>query len=339
MFAVPTIAATSTKLTTTETSIVKAYQKSIESEDAKYINAYKYPGVTFNMEKYGEGIKAKFITANYSKDYDSKKKLYKLNIAGILVTTDGTSLHMANVTTSMYIKTSNKKVYAFEEIVGSIKDLTVGSLTQSQLTALENYLVSVYGDDKTQTLMYPDMVKGDGTMESPIELNQKYTWNLDKDYAYDHITGTCSLTVKSAKKITTSDIAKLGFKKPKEDSSVEYLLVNVIYQVKNAKLTKGSNGSGYSYLTSAWGLDIWGTKTTDGGSYIGGCTDYGFDGSLGRVSDKYDKKITSGMAAQSYKAQGNMILQVVKGKTYYMCIRNEAIEDYDSSFVYFKLTK
>ena len=40
---------------------------------------------------------------------------------------------------------------------------------------------------------------------------------------------------------------------------------------------------------------------------------------------------------ESFKAQGKVLMTLYKDKTNYMVIRNYAIEDYNSSFIYFKL--
>lgn len=343
IFTMPTIAATSTKLSTAELNIVKEYQKTIETNDAKYINAYKYPGVTFKMQVVlDKSLVAKILNPTYSKVYDSKLKLYKLSVSGITVVTNGEKLILASTKYGIYVKTNGKKLCTYKVAPNeNEKLLEVINLTDSQQTVLEKYLASLYDADTASTLMYPDeggtgKDKGNGTIESPIALKQKYTWTAtDKKYAYDMISGTFSLTVNSSKKITTTDVQKLGFKKPADNDKYEYYLVNATYEVKNAKIKKGDKGLGYCYLSSGWALDIWGTKNSDGNGLIGGCSDY-FDGGIGKKIYSIDKKVTVGMAGQSFKVTGNVLLSVLKGDTYYMCLRNEEIEDYDSSFVYFK---
>ena len=368
MITIPTFAATTLKLSTTELNIVKAYQKTIETSDAQYLNKYKYPGVTFKAADYGDGITAKILNPKYSKVYDSKAKMYKLCINGLTVVTDGQMLGITKTPSQLYIKTLKQKVYAYREL-SDVKPemLTINDLSESETLSLEEYLTSLYDADTANALMYPEdsqgagteekpdttidkndntgigsgsnpsSVSGAGTVNSPVEMNQKYTWSVtDKQYAYDLISGTFSLTVKNSKKVTADDIVKLGFKKPTDNDKVDYYLVNVLWEVKNAKLKKGEKGEGYGYLSGGWGLDVWGVKTADGDSYIGGCTDYGYDGSIGRAMNAVDKKITPGMN-ESCKAEGTLLLSVPKGKTSYMVIRNDSIEDYDSSFIYFKV--
>jgi hypothetical protein len=40
---------------------------------------------------------------------------------------------------------------------------------------------------------------------------------------------------------------------------------------------------------------------------------------------------------ESLKAEGKILLTMCKGETNYMVLKNEAIKDYDNSFIYFKL--
>lgn len=177
--------------------------------------------------------------------------------------------------------------------------------------------------------------KGSGTLNSPVAMNQKYTWTSAEDYLDDTMSGTYSYTVKGIKKISLDQVEDLGFKRPEAKDNLEYALVDILVEVSNAKLEQNS-GDGSAYL-SAWARDIWGVKTATGESIIG-ATDYGFDGSLNNViRDACNfKKVTPGMK-ESFKAQGKVLMTLYKDKTNYMVIRNYAIEDYNSSFIYFKL--
>ncbi len=177
--------------------------------------------------------------------------------------------------------------------------------------------------------------KGNGTLNSPVAMNQKHTWTSTEDYLDDTMTGTYSYTVKGVKKISLDDVEDLGFKRPEAKDNLEYALVDILVEVSNAKLEQ-VDGEGDAYL-SAWERDIWGVKTATGESIIG-ATDYGFDGSLrNAIRDVCkSKKITPGMK-ESFKAQGKVLMTLYKDKTNYMVIRNYAIEDYNSSFIYFKL--
>ncbi len=191
------------------------------------------------------------------------------------------------------------------------------------------------GNSNTSTNESTPSTNGDGTLSSPVGFNQKHTWTSTEDYLKDTMSGTFSYTVKSVEKISIDEVEDLGFKRPEAKDNLEYALVDLLVEVKNAELKKG-DGTGSAYLTG-WARSIWGVKTATGQSIIG-ATDYGFDGSLKDAirAACNSKKITPGME-ESFKAQGKVLMTLYKDKTNYMVIRNYAIKDYDSSFIYFKL--
>lgn len=367
IFTVPAFAAS--KLTAAETNIIKAYQKTIETGDAQYINKYKYPGVSFYTGKIEKGEYYKILNPQYSKVYDSKRKLNKLMIKGLVVYTNGDTLAFGNVNWGIFIKTKSSKIYAYEEVSDTEKMdiLTIDDLSDSTVTALEKYLTGLFDEDTAYSLMYPDdenssdeedssylededtdtsdqsdssPATGKGTLSSPVDVNEKYTWSETESYIGDTMSGTYSLTVKNVKKLSVSELNKLGYeeveKKADDKYEYEYALLDVAYEVKDAAIKKGT-GEGWAYL-SAYSPYFWGIKTSDGLSNLMGITDYGFDGSLSRViSDTVNfDKITPGKKG-SFKAQGKVLVVLVKGKTNYLVLRNQEIEDYDSSFIYFKL--
>jgi hypothetical protein len=363
MVTMPAVAATTIKLSATEQSIAGAYLKSLETGDAKYLNKYKYPGVTFKMADYGSGVKAKVLNPKFSKVYDSKVKLYKLNVDGLLVTTDGESLAISKTPSQLYIKTYKNKVYAYKEPSIKYQPLSVENLTENETIALEQYLTSAYDEDTANALMYPSdgdngedtedgngdspktsidtngnsgssAVSGTATLSAPVKLNSKYTWSETKKCLDDMVSGTFSLTVKGIKKITADDVADLGFKKPKADDKTEFALVDVKWEVKDAKIVSGTEDM---YLNVGWDLDIWGVKTADGASIVG-ATDYGFDGSFDSNLRNVigTKKISQGMT-ESYVAEGKVLMTLYKNKTNYLVVKNPMIEDYKSSFMYFIL--
>lgn len=372
IFTVPAFAAT--KLTTAETNIIKAYQKTFETGDAQYLNKYKYPGVNFESDKNEKGVYCKVLNPQYSKVYDSKVKLNKLMVKGLMVVTDGKELTMGNINWGVYVKTKSKKLYAYKEVSDTedINFVSIDDLSVSTIDAIEKYLTGLYDEDTAYSLMYPDdenssdenssdeedssylenedtdtsdqsdssPATGKGTLSSPVDVNEKYTWSETESYIGDTMSGTYSLTVKNVKKLSVSELNKLGYeeveKKADDKYEYEYALLDVAYEVKDAAIKKGT-GEGWAYL-SAYSPYFWGIKTSDGLSNLMGITDYGFDGSLSRViSDTVNfDKITPGKNG-SFKAQGKVLVVLVKGKTNYLVLRNQEIEDYDSSFIYFKL--
>jgi hypothetical protein len=87
--------------------------------------------------------------------------------------------------------------------------------------------------------------------------------------------------------------------------------------------------------------EVWGSKTSSGGSVIGG-TDFGFDGSIGKNTDeRYPSpanKINAGSSAALIDYSGKVILPIVKGETNYLVMQRKNHDlDYDSQFIYFRL--
>ena len=387
MFTIPAAAAAA-KLTAAETNIVKAYQKSVETGDVQYISKYKYPGVSFFSGQYEKGMKLKILNAQYSKVYDSKAKLNKLMIKGLLVITDGEMLGFGNVNWGIFVKTKNKKLYAYKEVQNAdeMKFLKIDDLSEGSISAMEKYLVSLYGEDTAYSLMYPEedsagadeedtitndedtitnddedtinnndedtsnyeentssnqsnnsSAKGKGTLSSPIEVNQKYTWNETKDFLGDTLSATYSFTVTNVKKLSLDELHNLGFKETKDGKyELEYALLDIDYEVKDGTLKKGT-GDGYAYF-SAFKPNFYGMKTADGISNAMGVSDYGFDTSITKaISDAGNsKKVTPG-SKESFKVKGKVVVVMIKGKTNCLVLRNQEIKDYNSSMIYFKL--
>ncbi len=179
---------------------------------------------------------------------------------------------------------------------------------------------------------------GAGTFSSPVSVDQKYSWTEKRDYLGDTISASYSVTVKSVKMLSISELNDLGFQEGKSDGKYEYeyALVDLAYEVKDASIEQGK-GNGSIYLSSFTPY-LWGIKTADEISGLMSIKSYGFDGSISRViSDTTKgKKVTPGMK-ESYNAQGKILVVILKGKTNYLVLRNQETKDYKSSFIYFKL--
>lgn len=149
-------------------------------------------------------------------------------------------------------------------------------------------------------------------------------------------TSNLTVSVTSAKPISRSQIAALGFEEPKADAEIEYKLVKLKVIMKNGKLISEEEG-GYSYyVTSLLRPRVWGSNAADK-SYIIGSTAYGFTGSL---NDAYDaateNKLTLGKT-ESYTAEGSIILPVTKGSKSYLTLQLQNTDDYNNSFIYLAL--
>ncbi len=334
VLAVPVTAA-STKLTSSELNIIKAYQKTLETKNLQYMNSYKYSGVNYKLLSIPNGSTAKILTPQYSKGYDSKQKLNTANLQGLLVISNKTALNVSNISAGVYLKTKNKNTYAYNAVATTTKAIQVKSLNASQKTEVKKYLTSMYGEKTANNLINPSTVVG--SINNPVPLNQKYTWSETKDFLSDKISATFSMTVKSFKKVTVAELGQMGIN-TKDRADHEYAVLDVLWEVQDAKLTK-VKGEGSAYLSVGWEPNIWGVKTSDKASIIGSM-DYGFDGSLDNAIDKAVefKKVTPGVT-EAFTAEGKVIIDLYKNKTNYFVMQNEQIrdKDYDASFIYFKL--
>jgi hypothetical protein len=179
----------------------------------------------------------------------------------------------------------------------------------------------------------------DGSLSSPIPLNQKCTWSSTYKYKDTSYSGTYSLTLKDATPITRDEIKDLGLR-PDSDEDIEYMMITAKWEVNDAKLSSlPSEYNGSVSLSNLWSPYFAGVKTTEGKSIIGS-RDYGFDGN---IRDKIreaasSKKMTVGSTA-SYSAEGKILLPILKGATNYMVLQDSGLNltNPDKAKFYFKL--
>lgn len=355
-------------LTARENAIVRAYVKTLETCNLKYLNQYKYPGLTYTPPTYTD-VDLKLLNPKYSKSFVKSKNLYCLYVTGTIVVSTQDKLGLVKSRMGIYIKKKGSTSYAYTEKPVDGKDvyadkvIGVDDLSDSAVSALETYLTGKYGADTASALMYPDedtdysdddaeysgddsedsdddaYIPGSGSqassssIDSAVKVGDSYSWSGSKDYLGDKVSASYSFTVKNSKDISADDIEKLGFKRP-TDNKLAYKMLTVKVVVTDAKLTKGT-GEGYMYESSLE-PSIWGSMTGSGQYVIGGTT-YGFDGSLSNaIRDKVEfTKLTPGKKA-SFTAEGKIILPVIKGETNYLVVKNEFV-DYDLSKIFFKL--
>lgn len=363
-----TASAATTKLTKREQAIVKAYVKTVETGDLKYLNRYKYPGTSYIKPDYAGKLDVKLLNVKYSKAYDSKKKLNCLYASGLFVLSTEEQIMAANIKMGIYLKKKGDTVYAYTENVDDVSAddyLFAEDLTDKQLATIEEYLIEIYGEDTANYLLYGEedteteedadteeddtdsddadteedaetgnVSSASGSIDNPIKMGDAYEWAEKYEFTSDEVSGKFSLTVKNVKELSTKDIEAMGFR-ASSDKSIEYKLVTVRWEVKKAELTKvKGDGEMYKSLVTP---DFWGSEA-DNGQYIIGITDYGFDTSLQEQITKVVKFETFVEGDTiSYVAEGDVIVPVIKGQKNYMIIDNRSIEDYDASKIHLAL--
>jgi hypothetical protein len=155
-------ATSSSKLTTREKAMLKAYIKVAESLSTKDISKYMYPDEYFYTDNWDTGNSIKIISPKYSKKYDKEKKMYCLYVSGIIVESNENEMRvvmgMRKIKMGLYIKKKGKTEYIFEEAIPAKDDnlLTVENLSKSQVRVLQSYLNDTYGEAEAHKLMYPE---------------------------------------------------------------------------------------------------------------------------------------------------------------------------------------
>lgn len=180
-----------------------------------------------------------------------------------------------------------------------------------------------------------------GTLNDPIGLGASFTYTDIKNSDYfGNTSAQYTFTVKKAEPISLEAIEALGFKKPEKNAQTEYMMLTVDLIVKNASYLKKGSEYDSEYLSSIEPR-IWGVKTAEGNSIIGG-TDYGFEGSLDRnissvLGELSYSKLNVG-DSKSYSVSGKILLPVYKNDVnYFILQRSDESIDYDARFIYFKL--
>jgi hypothetical protein len=175
-----------------------------------------------------------------------------------------------------------------------------------------------------------------GSINSPVPMNQRFTWTDTYNYGGLSYSGTYSVTIKGVQPISRDAIANLGFQRPQDDSRTEYVMVDMLWEVKDGKLISAEADYPYKFL-STFEPNIFGVITPSGSRVIG-ATDYGFEGSLDRKISEVTgfKQLSVGMS-DSYSAEGKVLLQIMKNEENYMVFLKSGESDYDKSKIHFSL--
>lgn len=169
--------------------------------------------------------------------------------------------------------------------------------------------------------------RSSGTKESPVPVGEPFGWDLN-DKILDNVrSGHVSVTLNSYKTITLDDVVDLGFSRPKADSNLVYALINVTYDVKNAKLATSDYCKIYdSFLPYMYGID-----TKDNNSIIGGSFS-GFKNAIqDKVKDIYDYDYVEAGKEYSFKVTGDILMPINKGEKN-LLVYSKSAEYYNYSY-------
>lgn len=346
---VPSIAVTTnnnTKLTAAELAVAKAYVSYLETGNEKEFAKIKYPGAKFNKPiAWGNYMNVKLINPTYTKAYDSKAKLYTINIKCLLVYSSTRKIAIYNLTTGVYLKTQKSKIYAFKEnLTNAALDFSFFEvLNATQKKLVSDYLKGLYKEDTANYILTgksDDQAtsKMKGSINSPVPMNETFTWTDVENMYGDILTGSYSLTVKKTEPITRDEIEKAGLKRPKDADFIDYIIVTVKWEVKSAKLVpvtaKGLclKPAVVPYACSTATLD----RGTDFDSYI-----VNFKGSIAEAAQKtigVGKEYCFGGDTFSYSAEGKIIVPVYNDEgANFLVVNNGEDSIYGKRSIHFEL--
>lgn len=322
-------AASTAKLNKRETAIIKAYVKSIETEDLKYINKLKYPGLTYHMTNFGD-VDIHFAFNKYFKKYDKKAKMNCLYVTTKLIVSNKKNIAIYDLTMGIYTKSKNKVTYAYQEnsskFTGSEPVLVkMDELAKSQKNAVYDYLKTLYDETTAKELMG---IVEPGTIKAPIAMNTAFTWKEETDYLLDEvISADFTLKVVGSEDIT-SQAETYRFKL--EDDQ-ELKLLTVEFDVKSATIIK-ADGVGEMLLGKIRPY-VWGSESKEGSRSVD-YNDSTFEGSLSKVIDQQlnSENIKSG-ETKSYSITGKVAVATKKNETNYLVISNFG----ENSKIYFAI--
>lgn len=286
------------------------------------------------------------------------KKITAYQNAAIKVEVDGQSIDLSSSNGMLYPIVYNGNSYVPAKAVAEALGATVkwnGNRQAVEITSSGGVPSNAgipYNDNSSST---PSTSKpsastntaassNKGTMSDPVKLGSSFTYTDSYNAAgslIGHYSAQYTFSISKVTSISRDQIEKLGFRRPEENSKINYVLLDVNLKVKNAVFKKYNNGSDdydYHFLNS-YRPSIWGVKTASGDSIIGG-TDHGFDGSLSDNISKivdYSEKVYQG-DSKSYETSGKILLPVISGQENLFTLQRSNSElEYDDTFIYFKL--
>ncbi|MEK5448955.1 stalk domain-containing protein [Paenibacillus sp. FSL R7-0331] len=175
-----------------------------------------------------------------------------------------------------------------------------------------------------------------------VSIGTPYTFTdikNDEDGEADTSSAQYTFTINKVTPFSLQQMKALGYDvSASYAAEMDFVMLDVSLKVKNATLTKGSDGSGSRYLSMYYPY-MWGVQTPSGNYNVG--KEYiGFDGSL--MDNIYAAlpefpEIKPGETG-SYEASGKVILPVIKGEdNYFVLEKLDYRLKYEDSFIYFKI--
>jgi hypothetical protein len=343
-------AATKPELTARETAIAKAYVKAYESGNSSAIKSYIYPKATVKVDEVPDATKLKVFFPIYTKEYDSKTKMYCIIISCVTVTSDGTVLIISKGTLVINLKTKGKTTYAYSANTSKAKlnEILVDDLTKVQTDAIQTYLTDIYDATVASKMLFGSPKALTATFDAPAALGSTYTYYKTHSRIGDTLSGEFSITVNIVTDLNEADLEEFGYVKSDHEKKfaeyLDYKLVNVTWEVKDAKIVElAKNGSDESkYKSNVYKRyirpSVAGTADAkDEGSYLGINTIDGFDGSFqSNMNAEFKWSTLELNKTISFTMTGNVIIPVQKETENYLRLEKVGTTSW-GEYIYFKM--
>jgi len=342
-------AAVGLPMTASETTIAKAYIKAYESGKSSGINKYAYTGTKLTLAAVPKGTSVKVFFPTYCKKYDPESKMNYIFMNCMIVTSNETKLTISKAIIEINLKTKGKKTYAYfkKKPKVTMTEISVGDLSGSHLTSVKTYITDKYAADIASKLLYVKPKKLTATYESPAEIGDACTYGKSFSGKGDKLSGKFSFTVNSVTKLTEADLKKMGYVKSKDEVDrvgtegyLDYKLVNVTWNVKDAKIVELSNvnKTGNAYVRDIM-PKVTGTayKRESVAQYGAFALDGFTDSFQSKMADKFKSSELKANSTVSFTMTGNIVLPVVHsiGEAY-MRIAQPGNDSW-AEFMYMKL--
>ncbi len=142
------------KPTAAELKIAKAYLKTVEESDGKYIQKYAYPGSKFELEPADESVTMKVLDPVFTKVKDEETRLTRIDFSGYLVASSTEELIVMDLQKGIVLKTKAKKLYAYTDVVVRAETVeNLAELDEDTYGAIFDYLTELYDEDIATSLM------------------------------------------------------------------------------------------------------------------------------------------------------------------------------------------
>ena len=331
------VSASTTKLTKRETVIAKAFVKSYESSNLSSIKKYIYPGSKMSINIFPNDTYVKVSSIKHTKKYDARTEMNCIFLSCIITISTNNELKIFKGTMGINLKTKGKIVYIYSENTteANLSLTTTNDITKTQLNYITKYLEKKYGKKLTLKMLASVSQEAlNATTDASADLGSTYTYSTSYNCEGNIISGTFSITLNNVSDLTLDYVKVVCYRGP-DNENIEYKLVNITWNVKKIKITKGTEKG---YGRKDFMTPIFLGSEALGVDYINIVMDSGFDNSFkSKINDGFSPDDFISNKTDAIEITGDVILPIIKGEENYMVFINPGIDDSNLNKIYFKL--